>query len=172
MENTEAMNKEVAEFLNARENQEKVAKVEEVMAANPEIRAMVEKAENEDDMYAVFKKFFVTTLEDFKKLFHSVADYFKSDKTELPDEALDQVVGGWSFSSFWNRYKSTIISATIAVVAVAAIASGIGAVVGAVTTASGVFASTMAEGALVGAIYGAIGGTALGTALAVNSNWD
>ena len=101
--------------------------------------------------------------ENMKKLFAEVTDYFKADKVELSDDTLDCVVGGWSLSGFWNKYKKAIISTAIIVgcaVALGVVTGGVGAVVGVCAAAEGIgtVAGYTAVSAAIGAVGGALGG--------------
>ncbi len=161
MENEEVLatlDQEVATFLSAEKSAEAMAKVKEMMDSDPEVKSQVEKAETEEDMYSVFKKFISMPIEAFKKLFHSVTEYFKADKVELSDETMDAVVGGWSFGQFWNAYKERIIGGVIVIAAAGLMFTGLGAAVGCLVTAASLSCTGTAVGAIVGAVVG-IGGS-------------
>ena len=120
-------------------------KLTEVMEANPVVSKLVKAAETVEDVYQIAKEYFTMKFEDFKVLFERTVNYFKESKAELSDEGLDNVVGGWSFSGFWNEYKEKIIK-TAFVVACTAIGAGLGAVTGGLGVA------------LLGGVVGALGG--------------
>ncbi len=172
MENTEALDREVAAFLDTEKAQETLAKVEELAQQDPEIHGLVEKAETPDDMYEVFKKFVSMPIEAFKKLFHSVTEYFKKDKVALSDETMDSVVGGWSLSGFWNKYKERIIYSTAIIAIVGLGLTGVGAAVGGLIAAASLSAtSAVCTGAIVGAVIGVGGTTAAAVADAYQSEF-
>lgn len=173
MENTEALNKDIGQFLDTDEAKKTIAKVEEIVAGDPEMKALVAKAESPEDMYGVFKKFISSTLEDFKKIFHAMMDYFKAEKIELPDETMDAVVGGWSFSSFWNKYKETIITATVAIALAGVMATGLGAAAGVLIAASyGASVGGIAAAGVAGGVIGAVLGVGGMTAMVVTTQYE
>ncbi len=148
------------EFLDMEKTKETMAQVQEVLEADAETASLIEKAESEADMWEVFKKYVSAPVAYFKELFQRVTDYFKADKAALSDEMLDNVVGGWSFSNFWNKYKKTIITAAVVVGATALLFSGLGAPIGAAIGGAAA-GSGAAVGALVGWCVGAVGSGAL-----------
>ncbi len=148
------------EFLDLEQTKETIAKAQEVLENDAETAALIEKAENEADMWEVFKKYVSAPVEYFKEVFQKVTDYFKADKAALSDETLDNVVGGWSFSNFWNKYKKTIITAAVVVGSAALLFSGLGAPIGAALGGAAA-ASGAGVGALVGWCVGAVGSGAL-----------
>ncbi len=172
MENEEVLatlDQEVATILDSEKSEEALAKMKEVMHSDPEVQDLVEKAETPEDMYDVFKRFVSMPLEAFKKLFHSVTEYFKKDKVALSDETMDAVVGGWSFGQFWKAYKTRII-AGVAVIAVAGLMfTGLGAAVGCLVTAASLSCTGTAVGAIVGAVVGIGGSTGILVADAVTA---
>ncbi len=141
-------NVSVAKVMANEKAQEAAEKLRAAMEANPEDNALMEAAQNAEDMYAVAKKYVKMKLEEFKVLFQKAVDYFKEDKVQLKDEMLDSVAGGWSFSSFWNDYKKQIVACVVCVGCIVA-----GAAIGAATFGIG--------GALAGAVIGfGVGGVA------------
>ena len=106
-----------------------VAKVQEAMEANPAFNKVMEAVKTVEDMYEVAKAYVKMKYEDFKVLANKTMEYYRNSKVELKDETMDYVVGGWSFSGFWNKYKKVII-ATAIVAAAAIVTGGIGAAVG------------------------------------------
>ncbi len=158
MENGKATT--LKEFLDLEKTKETMGKVEEILDADAETVALIEKAESETDLYDVFKKYVTAPIEYMKRVFHEVTEYFKADKAVLSDETLDNVVGGWSFSNFWNKYKKTIITAAVVVGSAALLFSGLGAPIGAALGGAAA-ASGAGVGALVGWCVGAVGSGAL-----------
>ncbi len=84
---------------------------------------LVEAAATVEDLFQITKRFIQVTFEDFKKVFHQVADYFSADKTEIADEILDDVVGGWSLSGWFKKAANKLAC-------VAGCIAGVGAIVG------------------------------------------
>lgn len=142
-------NVDVAKVMSAEGASEAVARLQDLMEANPAVKKLMEAAQTVEDMYEIAKEYIEVKLEDFKVLWNKTVDYFKESKTALPDEMMDSVVGGWSFSGFFNKWKKEIIATTIAVGCMAA-----GIVVGA------------ALGGWVGAAAGALAGAAVGLTFA------
>ncbi len=172
MENEEVLatlDQEVATILDSEKSEEALAKMKEVMHSDPEVQDLVEKAETPEDMYDVFKRFVSMPLEAFKKLFHSVTEYFKKDKVALSDETMDAVVGGWSFGQFWNAYKERIIGGVIVIAAAGLMFTGLGAAVGCLVTAASLSCTGTAVGAIVGAVVGIGGSTGILVADAVTA---
>ena len=120
-------------------------KFEALVHADPKANALLEAAESVEDVYHVIKRFIDVTLDQVKTAFHKTVDYFKGSRVALDDETLDNVVGGWSFSSWWNKYKDAVTMVT----GVVLIAS-IGVALGAVTFGVG--------GAIIGGIAGSVVG--------------
>ncbi len=139
-------NVNVAELMATEDAMQAKEKLEALLDADPEASALVEAAESVEDVYHVIKRFIDVTLEQVKIAFQKSVDYFKESKTELADEALDNVVGGWSFSSWWGKYKKAVI-----MVAEVALVAAAGLAVGAVTFGAG--------GAVAGLCMGALAGT-------------
>lgn len=125
----------------------------EVMAAieqDPEAMKLLDAATTVEDMFEATKRYVKIAWEDFKKLFANTVDYFSVQKAALRDEVLDNVVGGWSFSSFFDSISKK--AQCIACVVVGA----------AVVVAGGALALTsIALGGPVGAVVGALAGTAV-----------
>ena len=142
-------NVNVAQVMSAEGAVERVQRILAGLEENPAVKKLMEAAETVEDMYAVAKEYIQIKLEDFKVLWDKTVDYFKESKAALPDEVMDSVVGGWSISGFFNKWKKEIIATTIAVgCTVAGIA--IGAVLG----------------GWVGAAAGAVAGAAVGLTFA------
>ncbi len=141
----------VADILGAEGATEKVEQVKAALEADPEVSLLVKAAETVEDVYEIVKRYSKATLEQVKVLFEKTVDYFKETKAILVDEVLDNVVGGWSFSNWWNKNKAFIVGAAVLVACVA-----VGTVVGAVT--GGV------AGAMVGFGIGVVVGSAAGSA--------
>lgn len=140
----------VAEILSAEKAAEGVEKVKEALASDPEVGALVKAAESIEDVYEIVKKFSKATFEQVKVIFQKTVDYFKEAKTELSDEVLDSVVGGWSLSSWWNKNKAEVIGVAVWVACI-----GIGVIAGACTGGLG--------GALVGGCVGVVAGIIVGS---------
>lgn len=119
-----AENVDVAKIMSVEGSAEALEKVGEIIDANPVSKKLLEAAQTVEDAYQVFKDYVKMKWEDFKIIFEKTVDYFKEPKAALPDEVMDQVVGG-GWSDFWNKYKHKIIRASIIVgCAVAGIAVG------------------------------------------------
>ncbi len=160
------------EFLDLEKTKETMEKVEEILDADAETVALIEKAESETDLYDVFKKYVTAPIEYTKRVFHEVTEYFKADKAVLSDETLDNVVGGWSFSNFWNKYKKVIIIAAVSVAATAAVISGFGAVLGGAIAGTAAIGSTVGVGAGIGALAGWCVGACSAGAVLLKANAD
>ncbi len=141
----------VADILGVEGATEKVEQVKAALEADPEVSLLVKAAETVEDVYEIVKRYSKATLEQVKVLFEKTVDYFKETKAILADEVLDNVVGGWSLSSWWNKNKAFIVGGVVLVACVA-----VGTVVGAVT--GGV------AGAMVGFGIGVVVGSAAGSA--------
>ncbi len=141
-------NVNVAQIMSVEGTHEAVDKMVAIIEENPVTKKLMEAAETLEDMYAVTKEYMEMKFEDFKVLFNKTVDYFKESKTELPDEVMDNVVGGWSLGSFVNKWKRQIIATCILLEGVAT-----GVLVGA---AVGGPAGAVA-GAFVGLIAGVVG---------------
>ncbi len=129
----------------ARDGAEEAAKkVEEIMAADPKVNALMEAAQTAEDAYQAVKTFLKVKWEDFKIVFQKTMDYFKEDKLALDDEVLNSVSGG-GWSEFWNKIKKPLTA--VAVVAFMAVC---GAVIG--------FDVAGPIGAAVGAVVGTVAG--------------
>ena len=139
----------IAAIMESEAGKKAETKLTEIMESNPVVSKLVKVAETVEDVYQIAKEYFTMKFEDFKVLFERTVNYFKESKAELSDEVLDNVVGGWSFSGFWNKYKSVIIKAAI-VVGATAVAAIAGAVTGgaAVAFVAGSFVGLVATGAV------------------------
>ena len=98
----------------------------EAMEKDPVMMKLAEAAQTVEDMYEITKSFIQVTFEDFKKVFHQVADYFSSDKAVLSDDILDDVVGGWSLSSWFGSAAEKIKCVAGCVGGAALMLAGIG----------------------------------------------
>ncbi len=87
-------------------NNEKVQKGMEDFVASVQqdsaLMKIIDAAKTVEDMFEITKTFCKVTFEQFKSLFQQAADYLSSDKAVLADEMLDDVVGGWSLSSWFS----------------------------------------------------------------------
>ncbi len=142
-----AENVDVSKVMHVEGAEEAMEKVGEIIDANPVTRKLLEAAETMEDAYEVFKTYVEMKWEDFKVIFNKTVDYFKNEKAALPDEVMDQVVGGGWWGDVWNKYKHQIIRASILVGCAA-----VGAAVGALTAG--------AAGAVVIGFVGAVVGIA------------
>ncbi len=106
-----AENINVAEFMEREEMTVAMHKMEEVVDADPEASALLEKAESIEDVYHFMKHFAQVTMEQVKVIFKKTVDYFKETKAELADDVLDHVSGGWGFPSSWGAWKKDILMA-------------------------------------------------------------
>ncbi len=109
-----AQNVSVAKFMQVEGTTELIEKVDAALDSNPVTRKLMEAAQTVEDVYQIAKKYLEIKLEDFKIIFEKTVKYFKEEKTELPDEVMDTVVGG-SFGDWLNKWKRNIITAAIAV---------------------------------------------------------
>ncbi len=150
------------EFLDMEKTKETIKQAQEILTGDGETAALIEKAKSEEDLYEVFKKYITIPARYIKILFHEVTEYFKADKVALSDETMENVVGGWSFSNFWNKYKSLIVTTAVVVCVVGAVFATGGAVVGAAVGGSAAFATTSGAGALVGGLVGWCTGSVIG----------
>ncbi len=131
----------LTEFLHAEDTKERALKVQELLEKDPAVKAELDAASSIEDLHAVFQRYLVMKLEDFKKLCERISDFFRADKQALPDEAMDAVVGGWSLWGFIEKYKTVIIATAIVVgcaVTAGALGAGLGAVVGVCAAAEGI----------------------------------
>lgn len=132
---------------------EEVERLTAVMEADPEASVLMNAIHSLEDAYAFVKRYAEISFESFKEVFTDAVNYFKEDKAVLQDEVLDNVVGGFSWSSLWNN---KIVKYAVAVTVVAAsMAAGfvVGAAAGAIVGPTG---------SVVGGITGFVGGCALG----------
>ncbi len=136
---------------------EDLERITEAMQADPEASALVEKIHSVEDAYAFVKHYVKVKYEVFKEALKDVANYFKEDKVALKDEVLDDVVGGFSWSSIWNNklVKWTVAAAVIAVCAV--VGAEIGSTIGIVGGPAGFW---------IGGATGFVAGIAAGVAIA------
>lgn len=145
-----AQNVDVAKFMHVEGMQAEVDKVQVALEENPVTKKLIEAAKTMEDVFQIVKEYVQVKLEDFKTIWEKTLDYFKSEKAALPDEVMDSVVGGWSFSSFWERFKRPIIAVGIVVAGAAG-----GAVAGSWAGPVGV-----AVGAAVGLVVGGVAAAA------------
>ncbi len=133
-------NVNISEIMSVPGAPEKVEQFIEAMDENPAVKKLVDAAQSVEDVYHIAKEYIQMKLEDFKVLFEKTVAYFKNEKAALPDEVMDSVVGGWSLSEWWNKWKRPIVASCILVGCVVggaliggAVGGGPGAVVGAFT---------------------------------------
>ncbi len=142
-----AENVDVSKVMAAEGMQDAADKVLQELEANPVTQKLMETAQTVEDMFQIVKNYAKVKLEEFKVIWDKTVNYFKEEKAALADEMLDNVVGGWSFSSFWNKWKKPILAAAIVVGCTVA-----GVVVGAATAGLGGAAIGAAVGAGIGAL--------------------
>ncbi len=133
--------------------QQKMDTLVEAMEKDPVMMKIVDAAKTVEDMYEITKSFIKVTFEDFKKVFHQVTDYFSSDKAVLSDEILDDVVGGWSLSSWFssNMEKIKCVAACVGGAALMLGGMGLGMTLCIIGGPGGVAAGlTVAAAGLVG----------------------
>ncbi len=145
----------VADILGAEGAVESVEQVKAAIESDAEVSALVKAAQSVEDVFEIVKKYAKATFEQVKVLFEKTVDYFKETKAALSDEVLDNVVGGWSLSTWWNENKANIIGTTIFLTCVAA-----GAVIGGCLGGFG--------GACAGAAVGVFVGTCMGLSTSEN----
>ncbi len=137
MENTMTF----AEMMKDEKVQEGVENLKAKLAEDTAVKKLVEAAETVEDMYEIAKRYVQVKLEDFKRIYQEVKDYYSSAKAIIQDEVLDNVAGGrgWNFVG-WN--KLTCICGCIVGAAIAVVGVGIGATVailgGPIATVAGV----------------------------------
>ena len=153
----------IEEIMNAQETKDAVKKIQEALEANTAVNKLMEAAQTVEDMYQAVKEYINMKLDDFKVLCDKTIEYFKSAKTELDDETLECVSGGWSLSGFWNKYKKTICA--VVFVACMTIATGGVGAMGGITAAIVGGASGIGLGAGIGAAVGVTVGAIAGGAL-------
>lgn len=130
---------DVAGILSSEGVDKKVEQVKDILESVPEVNVLMKAAETVEDVYEIVKKFSKATFEQVKEIFEQAVDYYKQFKAVLTDEILDNVVGGWSFSSWWNKNKADIIGGAI-------------------------FATCVIGGVIIGACTGGLGGAVVGAA--------
>ncbi len=118
--------------------------VRERLEANEETSALLKVAHSIEEVYEIAKKCVTIEFAKFKEICEAMMAHFKSDKTVLDDEVLDNVAGGaWNWSRFWNN---------VAVGSIMAVCVAVGAAGGvAMTIESG---PGMIAGFLVGGVMG------------------
>ncbi len=134
------------EFMENETVKKSTGEVLEAIKKDPVAMKMIDAAKTVEELYEATKRFITVAWEDFKKVFANTFAYYSSPKAALEDEVLDDVVGGWSFSGFFNSIskKATCIAAVVVgaavVVAGAALALTCVAVAGPVGAAVGALA--------------------------------
>lgn len=128
------------------------------MEADAEVGPLMQSLHSIEDVYELVKHFAKAKFEVVKELFEDAVNYFKEDKVMLKDETLDNVVGGFSWSSLWNNKIVKYAAATVVVGACALIGllsgMGVGSVVGGPV------------GSAIGGIAGLFAGCVAGIAMA------
>ncbi len=136
------------EFMENETVKKGTGEVLDVIKQDPVAMKMISAAKTVEELYEATKRFVATSWEDFKKFFANTFAYYSSNKTALEDEVLDSVVGGWSFSSFFNSISQKVTCVAAVVVGVAVAAAGLGLAVTCMAVAGPV-------GIIVGAFAGA-----------------
>ncbi len=124
-----AENVDVARLMHTEGAEDVAAKVEQFLAADPVATKLMQVAETVEEVYEVVKKCVKITLGEFKIIFDKTVRYFRDEKAELPDEVMDNVVGGSWFGDVWNKYKTKIVICAIAV-GCCVVGAAVGAVLG------------------------------------------
>lgn len=163
MSNVAVADINVTEIMSHEENQNAVEQLKAAIESNSTVNKLMEAAQTVEEMYAAVKDYVSLKLDDFKILFDKAVDYIKGPKVKLEDEMMECVVGGFSFSSLWNKYKKTICAvAVVAGLAIVGVATG--AVVG-VTAGFLAGAATLAVGGTIGGTVGGVIGALVGGGL-------
>ncbi len=147
-------NVNVAQIMSVEGAHEKVEQLVAVMEENPAVKKLLEAAQSMEDMYHIAKEYVEMKLEDFKVLWDKMVAYYKEEKAALDDDVMDGVVGGWSISGFFHKWKRVIVASCI--------------MVGCMVTGAAIGAAC---GGIEGAVLGAYAGAAVG-ALATGAYWD
>ena len=138
------------EFMENETVKKETAELLSVIEQDVEAMKLIDAADTVESLYEATKRYVQLAWEDFKKVFSDAMGYLSSAKTVLQDEVLDNVVGGWSFSGFFNSLSKKVqCVACIVVGATLAVASG------ALAVTSVVFAGPV--GAVVGGLAGVAG---------------
>ncbi len=112
------------EFMENETVKKGTADVLAAIEADPEAMKLIDAADTVEGLYEATKRYLQIAWEDFKKVFADTMDYLTSQKAELDDEVLDNVVGGWSLSGFFNNIsKKAMCVACIVVGSAVAVAS-------------------------------------------------
>ncbi len=148
----------VAALMANEEVAKSVETVKKAILEDPETGKLVDAAESIEDVFALVKKFANVTLEQVKVIFNKAVAYYKGAKAALADEVLDNVVGGWSLSAWWNKNKADIVGFTIWGACILG-----GAIAGAVVGGPG----GAWVGGAIGFTIGAAVGSAVGTAVKI-----
>ncbi len=133
---------------------EDLSRITAAMEADPKASALLDAMHSIEDAYAFVKQYVNVKFEAFKELFTDAVNYFKEDKIALQDEVLDGVVGGFSWSSFWENKIVKYAAAAVTVCGLAVIGLKAGSVAGAVVGGP--------VGLWVGAAVGFVAGVAAG----------
>ncbi len=115
----------VNEFMENEEIKQGMDNLVAAMEKDAATMKLAEAAETVEDLYQITKRFVQMTFEDFKKVFRLVADYFTADKTEIADEILDDVVGGWSLSGWFKKNANKLACVAGCIASVGAIVGGL-----------------------------------------------
>ncbi len=98
----------------------------DIIKQDPVAMKMIDAAKTVEELYEATKHFITVTWEEFKKFFDCTFDYFSSPKVAVNDEMLDNVVGGWSITSFFNNLSEKARCVANIVLGVAVMAGGVG----------------------------------------------
>ncbi len=131
---------------------ESVKKLEIAIGEDKEASAFLAAAKSVEDVYRFVKRYITVKFEDFSAIFDDVMNYLTQEKSELSDDTLECVVGGWSWGGVWNLVKEKAVSLSVGIVLGAAVGALCGAYVGGPI------------GAAVGGVLGAVLGGVMGAA--------
>lgn len=140
---------DVAQIMAVDKAKEAAEKLEEIMAADPEISSMIDASKSVEDVFDVVKKFINITINEFKVVFQKTVDWFNKDKAVVPDEMLDSVAGGGFWGNLWDKIKKPVVAVGI-IVSCTAAGIGLGAAFGGFLGAP--------VGGVVGLVVGIIAG--------------
>lgn len=96
------------EFMNLSEVKKDMDELTSVIEDDAVAMAMIGAARTVEDLFVVSKRFIQMSFNDFKRIFQKVSDYFSSDKTPLPPDMLDHVVGGAVYADIFESTPKKI----------------------------------------------------------------
>ena len=117
----------VADIVTNEKSMEGIRQLEAALKADPKVGVLLEAAEDVKDVFQAVRKFLKVKFEVFETYFNEAMDYFKEDKVALQDEMLENVAGGFTLSTLWNRLKTiaTAVAVGAAAGAVCGVAGGV-----------------------------------------------